>query len=88
LQEIYEDCGYKVNADHALYKVKSFSMHTIFYTEVNSSIKTGVGGGCANEGEEIELFELSESQIKDFMNDDNRGSCSLSCGFCMSVMTF
>lgn len=78
-EEIFEECGYSIGKDHPLRRVRSFrgavgimgSLHTIFYCEVNSSMKTGRGGGNENEGECIELFELPIDKLNAFIEDES-----------------
>ncbi len=53
MEEIYEECGYTLaNPEVNLHRVRAFrgavglmgNVHTIFYAEVNASMKTGPGG--------------------------------------------
>jgi UDP-sugar diphosphatase len=68
-----------VEKDHPVHKVRTFrgavglmgSLHTIFYCEVNKAMKVGPGGGNANEGEIIELFELPKDKIREFIDDES-----------------
>jgi hypothetical protein len=46
------------------------ALHTIFYAEINESLKVNEGGGNHEEGEYIQLYELPEANVKVFMNDD------------------
>lgn len=77
-EEIFEECGYHVSKEHPIRKVRTFrgsvgimgSTHTIFYCEVNGSMKTGKGGGNEHEGELIELFELPKSKVLEFIEDE------------------
>ena len=76
-EELLEETGYEVDVKN-IHKLRSVrigvglfgSLHTIFYTEVRESMKVTDGGGNATEGELIELFELKEENIKEFINDD------------------
>ena len=72
-EEIHEECGFSVNLKdiHKISAIRSGSLHTIFYTEVNESMKTGPGGGNPDEGECIELVELPINKIREFINDDS-----------------
>jgi UDP-sugar diphosphatase len=78
-EEIFEECGYTVDLAN-IHRVRQSragvgllgSLHTIFYAEVDDSMKTGSGGGNANEGEFVELFELNESKIREFIDDESR----------------
>ncbi len=40
---------------------------SLFYVEVTDSIKTGPGGGLAEEGEMIEVVEMSPAEIRAYM---------------------
>ena len=76
-EEILEECGYDVDIQniHKISHARSVGLfgavHTIFYTEVTDQLKTAPGGGNADEGEFIELFELPVSSIREFINDYN-----------------
>lgn len=78
-EEIYEECGYTVKVEN-IHRVRAFRagvgligcLHTVFYAEVNASMKTGTGGGNKHEGEYIELFELPETHVKEFLNDESK----------------
>jgi len=74
-EEVYEECGYKVDAN-LLERVTSFytsvgfaaSRQTLFYVEVDESMRVGSGGGV--EGEKIEVVELSKEEAKEIIFDD------------------
>jgi UDP-sugar diphosphatase len=77
-EEIMEECGYRVSLEN-IHRVKAFrmgvgligSIHTIFYAEVSDTeLVKGAGGGNVHEGEFIELFELNESEVRQFINDE------------------
>lgn len=78
-EEILEECGFDVDINN-IHKVRSFRvgvgligcLHTIFYTEVDESMKVGSGGGNDHEGEFIELFEIQKHLISDFLNDESK----------------
>jgi UDP-sugar diphosphatase len=83
-EEIMEECGYRVALEH-IHRVKAFRMgvgligavHTIFYAEVSDAdVVSGAGGGNRHEGEFIELFELKESEVRAFVNDEEEVSGS------------
>ena len=75
-EEIEEECGYRVDSS-SLYKVSSFysavgfagSRQTLFYTEVDESMRVGEGGGV--DDEDIEVIEIPVSQIKDIIYNEN-----------------
>lgn len=78
-EEIFEECGFTVDIEN-IHRVKSFRagvgllgcLHTIFYAEIDESMRTGTGGGNKDEGEFVELFELKEELIKDFLDDETK----------------
>lgn len=76
-EEILEECGYHVNIEniHKLTQSRSpgiqGALHTTFYAEVNESSKVKEGGGNAEEGEFIEVYELPVDEIKAFVEDDS-----------------
>lgn len=78
-EEILEECGFDVDIEN-IHKVRSFRvgvgligcLHTIFYTEVDESMKVGIGGGNDHEGEFIELYEIQQHLIRDFLNDESK----------------
>jgi UDP-sugar diphosphatase len=80
-EEIMEECGYQVSLAN-IHRVKAFrmgvgligSIHTIFYADVSDAeLVKGAGGGNVHEGEFIELFELKESEVRQFINDEPEG---------------
>ncbi|CAF0724693.1 unnamed protein product [Brachionus calyciflorus] len=78
-EEILEECGFEVNLEN-IHKVRAFRvgvgllgcLHTIFYAEVDESMKVSSGGGNPNEAEFIELFEIHQDLVRDFLNDDSK----------------
>ena len=74
-EEIEEECGYRVDSS-SLYKVSSFysavgfagSKQTLFYAEVDESMRVGEGGGV--DDEDIEVVEVARSDIKDIIYDE------------------
>ncbi len=75
-EEIEEECGYDVDLA-ALRRVTSYytsvgfsgAKQTMFYAEVDESMRTGEGGGI--DDEEIELFFLPVKEAKNFMFDED-----------------
>jgi len=75
-EEIEEECGYKVALD-TIEKVTSFytsvgfagSTQTLYYVEVDDSMKFSEGGGV--EGELIEVVEIPTKEAKDFIFDES-----------------
>ncbi len=75
-EEIEEECGYRVESS-SLYKISSFysavgfagSRQTLFYAEVDESMRIGAGGGV--DDEDIEVVEIPAKQIKDIVYDEN-----------------
>ncbi len=76
VEEIEEECGYCVEPE-SLFKIASFytsvgfagSRQTLFYTEVDESMKCGPGGGV--EGEKIEIVEVPVRLAENIMRDDD-----------------
>ena len=75
-EEIVEECGYQ--ADMAkIYKIADTrlgvgllgAMHSIYYTEVDESMRVSAGGGNASEGEFIDVYELPEHAVREFIRD-------------------
>ncbi len=76
-EEIFEECGYSVPLEQikrvtSYYTSVGFSgaKQTMFYAEIDESMKQGKGGGI--EDEEIELFFLPLKEAKAFMFDESR----------------
>ena len=75
IEEIDEECGYKVKN---LEKITSFytavgfagSLQTLFYAEVDNSMKIHNGGGI--DAEEIEVIYLKISDAKEFILDESK----------------
>ena len=63
------DCYYIKNFFYSN-SINLLALHTIFYAEINESLKVSEGGGNHEEGEYIQLYELPEANVKAFMNDD------------------
>ncbi|MDR0407604.1 MAG: NUDIX domain-containing protein [Campylobacteraceae bacterium] len=76
-EEILEECGYDVALEN-IEKITSFytgvgfagSRQMLYFTVIDESMKMQEGGGV--EGEEIELFFLSRSEVRNFMYDENK----------------
>ena len=75
-EEIEEECGYKIPLED-VEKITSFytsvgfagSKQTLYYAEVDESMKVSDGGGI--EGELIEVISLSIKDAKRFIYDEN-----------------
>jgi UDP-sugar diphosphatase len=75
-EEIEEECGYKIPLGN-VEKITSFytsvgfagSKQTLYYAEVDESMKVSDGGGI--EGEFIEVISLSIEDAKRFIYDEN-----------------
>lgn len=75
-EEIEEECGYRVDSSK-LFKISSFysavgfagSRQTLFYAEVDESMRVGEGGGV--DDEDIEVVEIPTSKIKDIIYDES-----------------
>ncbi|RUS89667.1 hypothetical protein EGW08_002588 [Elysia chlorotica] len=84
--EVLEECGYDVPAN-SFSKITSCrngtdlsgSLVTLFYAEITDSMKVSAGGGLANEGEFIEVVELSIEEARNLIFDEtiNREPCLL-----------
>ncbi|XP_005112432.1 uridine diphosphate glucose pyrophosphatase NUDT14 [Aplysia californica] len=76
--EVLEECGYDIPVK-SLRRVTSFrngvtlsgAMVTLFYAEVSDSQRVGPGGGLAQEGELIQVVELSVSESRKLLFDEN-----------------
>ncbi len=75
-EEIEEECGYAVPLEQ-IEKITSFytsvgfagSRQTLYYAEVDESLKTSEGGGV--DGELIEVIELPVSELESFVLDES-----------------
>ena len=75
-EEILEECGYDVPVEN-LVKISTFytsvgisgTHQTLYYTEINESMKLHEGGGI--EEEEIEVIYIPTSEAKKFMFDES-----------------
>lgn len=74
-EEILEECGYDVPL-HAIEKISSFytsvgisgTYQTLYYAEINESMKINEGGGL--EDEDIEVITIPLKEAKHFMFDE------------------
>jgi len=74
-EEILEECGYDVTLSEVK-EITSFytsvgisgAKQTLYYAEIDESMKVNEGGGL--EDEEIEVIEIPLKQAKEFMFDD------------------
>jgi len=75
-EEVLEECGYDVPVQN-LKKISAFytsvgisgTHQTLYYTEIDESMKIDEGGGL--EEEEIEVIYIPLSEAKKFMFDEN-----------------
>lgn len=73
--EILEECGYEVPIGN-IQQIQTFPSSvgvggesaTLFYAETTSDMKKGKGGGVVEEGELIEVVEMSLTETKALMN--------------------
>merc|ERR1711935_123758 len=67
VEEVEEECGYKVHPDQ-MELVQKFcengTRKTIYYVEVTDDQKVSNGGGLEEEGEMIEVIEMSVDELK------------------------
>ncbi|KAK4299921.1 hypothetical protein Pmani_027843 [Petrolisthes manimaculis] len=74
-QEVLEECGYQVPLE-ALQKIKTFragvgvsgDRQNLFYVEVDDKMKVTQGGGLAEEGEMIDVVEISVDEVRAMVN--------------------
>ena len=50
----------------------SGSKQSMYYVQVTDSMKTGPGGGCPEEGEMIDIVEISVKEAMAFAFDDSK----------------
>jgi UDP-sugar diphosphatase len=75
-EEVEEECGFRVSPE-ALERITSFytsvgfagSRQTLYYVEVEESMRIGPGGGVPGE-ERIEVLELSPLEARKLMEDE------------------
>ena len=76
-EEVLEECGYDVPLCNFEYIQKFLSgvgisganMH-LFYTEVNDQMRVSNGGGLEEEGELIEVIEMSPTNVETYIRQD------------------
>ncbi|WP_457597657.1 NUDIX domain-containing protein [Hydrogenimonas sp.] len=76
-EEIWEECGYEVPLE-AIERVTAFytsvgfagSKQTLFYAEVEASMRKGAGGGIDDES--IEVVYLSVEEARSFLFDETK----------------
>ena len=76
IEEIEEECGYAVSTD-AIERISSFhtsvgfagSRQTLYYAEVDDSVRVGDGGGI--DSELIEVMELPTADAMEFIYDES-----------------
>jgi len=75
-EEIYEECGFNVPVEN-LQKINTFytsvgisgTLQTLYYAELNESMKIHEGGGLQEE--EIEVIYIPTKEAKKFMFDES-----------------
>ncbi|GLG99598.1 Uridine diphosphate glucose pyrophosphatase [Gryllus bimaculatus] len=73
-EEVLEECGYDVPVKH-LERILSYrdsigiagDKQTIFYAEITDDMRVSKGGGKPEEGELIEVVEMSETEVKKYL---------------------
>jgi len=81
VEEIYEECGFKIGAEKLEYIIQfrsgvgiSGDVQTLYYAEVSEDLRVNSGGGNAEEGEEIELVEMSIQEVEDYLSQPSVSS--------------
>ena len=75
IEEIEEECGYRISGKD-IERVTSFhtsvgfagNRQTLFYAEVDDSMRVGDGGGIENE--RIEVIEIARDEVDDLIMDE------------------
>jgi len=70
VEEIEEECGYRVHPDQLEFVQKfceNGARKMIYYVEVTDDQKVSNGGGLEEEGEMIEVIEMSIEELKAFL---------------------
>lgn len=91
-EEVLEECGYSVSPSR-LERIICFANsvgsagdnHTLFLAQVEDSDRVGDGGGLVEEGELIEVVEMTVAEVKEYMSADRVNSPS---GFLFAVTWF
>ena len=71
IKEVLEETGYKVEKLQKITTLYTVSKMTLYYTEVDDSMRVNSGGGV-DEDEDIEVIELPISKAKEFMFDESK----------------
>ncbi|XP_069672946.1 uridine diphosphate glucose pyrophosphatase NUDT14-like [Periplaneta americana] len=90
--EVLEECGYDVPVSN-LERIISYrsgigvcgDIQTVFYAEVTDNMKVGKGGGNLEEGEFIELVEMTVAEAKKYLEKDTVRSPG---GFLFALLWF
>ncbi|XP_037084846.1 uridine diphosphate glucose pyrophosphatase NUDT14-like isoform X2 [Pollicipes pollicipes] len=77
-EEVLEECGYDVPLDR-FERIKSFvcnegtsgDLMTVFHVSVTDTDRTGPGGGNPEEGEVIEVVEMTIDQVRQYVSQDD-----------------
>lgn len=89
-EEILEECGFDVPL-FSVEKVTSYvsaigisgSRQSLFFAQVDESMRQGLGGGLAADGEAIEVMALPMDQVDAFIADE---SCPKSAGLMWGLL--
>jgi len=76
-QEVFEECGYDVPIEN-FQRIISYrsgigvsgDKQTLFYTEVTDAMKVSEGGGNVNEGEMIDVVEMTIPEIEKYLTQE------------------
>ncbi|XP_059475302.1 uridine diphosphate glucose pyrophosphatase NUDT14-like [Neocloeon triangulifer] len=77
-EEVHEECGYSIKPTD-LQRIISYrsgvgasgDKQTVYYAEVTDEMKTSKGGGNVDEGELIEIVEMSVDEAKEYMQRED-----------------
>jgi len=79
--EVLEECGYEIPLNNLEFIVSfpssvgsSGDNQTMFFAEVEDSMKVSQGGGLAEEGEMINVKEMSVSEVKQYVSSGHVNS--------------
>ena len=80
-EEVKEECGYLVPIENFRRIIKfpssvgtSGSTQTLFSVEVTDENKIGSGGGLVEEGEMIDVVEMTVDQVKEYLSKETVNS--------------
>ena len=80
-EEVKEECGYMVPVENFRRIIKfpssvgtGGSTQTLFSVEVTNKNKIGSGGGLVEEGEMIDVVEMTVEQVKDYLTKETVNS--------------